>query len=181
MGNEVHRFSRDKEFSLVNDVLGHGVRFLEASESSSADLFMSVIKELRSVDNSNNLAVPGEGNSGSISVSFLELFSAVLGDGARHEVSLSVNGKSLHLEALEEFHLVHESVKRVSPSFSDSLEEFSLHGVESELGVSSSSFSLSGILNNKSVNNGSSVRVSDNSLFDHIIDDDLDGSFERVS
>ena len=59
MGNKVHRFSRNEEFSLVNDVLGHGVRFLEASESSSADLFMSVIKELRFVDNSNNFALPG--------------------------------------------------------------------------------------------------------------------------
>jgi len=120
---------------LLANLLSHGVACLETSESSSADFFLSVVKEDGLVNNSNDFSLPGKDNVISLFVSFFEFLGDGLGDGNRHEVLLSVNGKSLHLEALKEFHLIHESVKGVGPSFSNSLEEFSLHLIKSELGA----------------------------------------------
>jgi len=127
VGDEFGGSSGHAPRSLLNDVLSHGVAVLEASEGSGADLFVPVLEEDGVVNNSNNLAVPGEGNGILTLARSLEFFSHVLGDGHGHEVTLSLNGKSLHLEALEEFHLIHESIEGEGPSFSDSLAELSLN------------------------------------------------------
>jgi len=93
----------------------------------------------------------------------------VLGDRAGHKEDLAVNGKSLLVHALEEFHLVHESSEGVSPSFSDSLQELNLHLVDLEFGVMFSSFLLGRGGINESSNNGAlDGVVLDDSFSDHI-------------
>lgn len=135
---EVHGGSRDKEISLLHDSVGHGVVLGEGSESSGADLFLSVVEEFSTINNGNDISIVGKGNIlGFILFTLLlEFLSAVLGDGDRHEGSLSVFGNSLHLEALEELHVVHESLEGLGPSISNSLDEFTLHLVNLKLGVS---------------------------------------------
>jgi len=180
---EVGGLTGDEPRSLGHDVLSHGVAGLEASESSGADLFGSVLEEDGLVNDSNNLSVPLEGDVIGVLVSLLEFFTAVLGDGHGHEVTLSVDGKSLHLEALEEFHLVHESLEGVSPAFSDSLEELSFHLSEFETGV----FLIHGLgdellaRNDESVDNALGVELSEATLLDHVVDDHLNASFEVVN
>jgi hypothetical protein len=163
---------------LFHNVFSHGVAGLEASESSGADFFMSVFEEDGFVNNSNDIFIPGKGNFVSLFVSFLKLLRAVLSDGNRHEVTLSVGGKSLHLEALEEFHLVHESVEGKSPSFSDSLEEFSLHFIKNEFGVFLSSFNFLSIFLDKSVLNRTFAFFSDDSIIHHVFKEHLDRLFD---
>lgn len=160
---EVSGLSRDEPVSLGHNVLSHRVALLEASESSGADFFLSVFEEGGVVDDSNNVSFPGESDVLGVTKGFLLCGSEVLYDRDRHEVSLSVLGDSLHVHGLEEFHFVHESSKRESPSFSNSLEEFSLHLVEGKTGVLHSIFTKLGISNDEGIDNSSGSSVSDNS------------------
>ena len=133
--DEVHGFSRDKPFSLSHDSFNVRVRGLEASEGTGSDFFLSVLVEFRLVDDSDSFTLIGESDVFSTRKFILLCVSTVLGDRNRHEVNLSINSESLFVHAFEEFHLVHESFKGVSPSFSDSLNEFSLHLVDSKFRV----------------------------------------------
>jgi len=176
VGDEFGRLSGDAPRSLLDDVLGHGVAVLEASEGSGADLFVSVFEEDGVLNNSNNLAFPGEGNGILTLARLFEIFRAVLGDGDGHEVTLSLDGQSLHLEALEEFHLVHESTEGEGPSFSDSLAELSLNLGDFKSGVFLCDFSLY----DEGVDNALFVKPSEDSLFDHVFDHHLDARIEFV-
>jgi len=180
---EVHGGSGDKEISLLHDSFGHGVVLGEGSESSGADLFLSVVEELSTVDNGNDISVVGKGNIlGSILFTLLlEFLSAVLGDGDRHEGSLSVLSNSLHLEALEELHVVHESLEGLGPSVSNSLDEFTLHLVNLKLGVSSSSFELGCVFDDKGLNNDFLSNSLENVLVDHVVNEHLDALVNRVT
>jgi len=133
--DEIHRFSRDKPFSLCHNSFNVRVRGLEASEGTGSDFFLSVLVEFRLVDDSDSFTLIGESDVFSTRKFLLLCVSTVLGDRNRHEVNLSINSESLFVHAFEEFHLVHESFKGVSPSFSDSLNEFSLHLVDSKFRV----------------------------------------------
>jgi hypothetical protein len=105
----------------------------------------------------------------------------VLGDGDRHERSLSVLGNSLHLEALEELHVVHESLEGLGPSISNSLDEFTLHLVNLKLGVSRSSFELFCVFDDKGLNNNLLSNSLENVLLDHVVNEQLDTLVNRVS
>lgn len=179
---EVHGGSRDKEISLLHDSIGHGVFLGEGSESSGADLFLSVVEEFDAVDNGNNFSFVGKGNilGFIIFTLLLEFLSAVLGDRDRHEGSLSVLGNSLHLEAFEELHVVHESLEGLGPSISNSLDEFTLHLVNFKLGVFSSSFDLGLVFDDKGLNNNLLSNSLENVLLDHVVDDQLDTLVNRV-
>jgi hypothetical protein len=163
---EVHGLSRDEPFSLGHDVLSVRVGLLEASEGSGADLFLSVFEEFGFVNNGEVHSLVSEGNGFGSSESNLINVRDVLSDGDRHKVDLTVNGEGLLVHALEQFHLVHESLKRVSPSFSNSLDEFSLHGVNLKLGVSFSSRHSVSV--DEGLNNSGGVVVLDASLSEHI-------------
>lgn len=167
--NEVHRFSRDQPVSLSHDVFSIRVRFLEASEGTGADFFLSVCEEDGLVNNSKVLSLVGKGDVLGIFEAFFLFGSAVLSDRNRHKVNLSINSKSLLVHALEQFHLVHESFERVGPPFSDSLQELDLHFVDLEAGVSGSSTCSLGVNVNESRYNRARLSVVLNaSVLEHI-------------
>lgn len=141
----------------------------EATEGTGGDLFLSVCEEHGGVDDGEVFALVGEGDGEGVFEFFLLGISDVLGDRAGHKEDLVVNGKSLLVHALEEFHLVHESSEGVSPSFSDSLQELNLHLVDLKFGVMLSSFNLGRGGINESSNNGAlDGVVLDDSFLDHI-------------
>ena len=91
----------------------------------------------------------------------------MLGDGNRHEVNFTVSvSKSLLVHALDQFHFVHESLEGVSPAFSNSLDEFGLHGVNLKLGVDGSVMKFGAV--NEGLDNGTGAVVLDASIFEHI-------------
>lgn len=100
----------------------------------------------------------------------LEGLSAVLGNGDRHEVPLSIDGEGLHLEALKELHLIHKASEWVSPAISNSLKELSLHGVELKPRHGSSSSDFSSINLDERVGDWSLTSFSDDALLDHVVD-----------
>jgi len=82
-------------------------------------------------------------------------------------VHLSINSKSLLVHAFKQFHLVHESLERVGPSFSDSLQELDLHFVDLKLGVVTGSKSLC-VVNESRYNGARAIVVLDASVFEHV-------------
>lgn len=141
----------------------------EATEGTGGDLFLSVFEEDGVVDDGEVSALVGEGDGEGVFEFFLLGISDVLGDRAGHKEDLAVNGKSFLVHALKEFHLVHESLEGVSPSFSDSLQELNLHLVDLEFGVMLSSFLFLRGSINESTNNGAlGGVVLDDSFLDHI-------------
>lgn len=162
--------SRDEEISLVHNVLSHGVSGVHASESSSADLFLSVIKENRVIDDSVDLIAVGNFDALCSSERFFLLFGDVLCDRHGEEVSNSVNSEGLLVHDLEQFHLVHESFERVSPTISDGLEELKLHCVDIKSGhvFHSSVLSLSRFLDESGDNARGLGAVGDDTGVDHV-------------
>lgn len=67
LSNEVHGLSRDEPVSLSHDVFSIRVSFLETSESSGADLFLSVFEEDGCINNGNVLSLVGEGDVSGVS------------------------------------------------------------------------------------------------------------------
>jgi len=179
--NEVHGVSRDKPVSLSHDVFSVRVRYLEASEGTGADFFLSVFEEDGCVNNSEVLSLVGKGDGSGFGFfdSFLFSGSAMLSKRDRHKVNLSINSKSLLVHALEQFHLVHESFKRVGPTFSNSLQELDLHFVDLEGGVTKGSRHLLGVNVNEGRYNGASLVVVLNaSLFEHVSLEDSHAFFK---
>jgi hypothetical protein len=93
--DEVHGLSRDKEVSLLHNSSGVRVRFLEASEGTGGDLFLSVGIEHRLVDDSDSLTVVTEGKHVFAFTSIHNFFRDVLSNRARHEVSDTIFSNSL--------------------------------------------------------------------------------------
>lgn len=84
----------------------------------------------------------------------------------------------LHLERFDEFEFVHESFERVGPSFTNGLDEFSLHIVDGELGESSSFGDLGSVLINERFGNTGLRVVTDDAVLDHVVDNDVLASFK---
>jgi hypothetical protein len=67
LSNEVHGLSRDEPVSLSHDVFSIRVSFLETSEGSGADLFLSVFEEDGCINYGNVLSLVGEGDVSGVS------------------------------------------------------------------------------------------------------------------
>jgi hypothetical protein len=183
LGEEVH-LSRDEPVVLVGDVVVHGVVGGETSESSSADLFLSVGKEDGVSNDSNGLSTVDlgvdEGNSLDSGESVLELSGDILGDGNREHVTFALSVRDgLHLERLNELEFVHESFEREGPSFTNGLDEFGLHVVDDKFGETSSFGNLGSVLFNERIDNTGFRVVTDDAVLDHVVDNDVLASFKR--
>jgi len=92
LGEEVH-LSRDEPVVLVGDVVGHGVVGGEASESSCADLFLSVCEVDGVSNDSDGLSTVdsgvNKGNSLASGEGVLEFSGDILGDGNREHVTFA--------------------------------------------------------------------------------------------
>jgi len=181
LAEEVH-LSRDEPVVLVGDVVGHGVVGGEASESSSADLFLSVGEEDGVSNDSNGLATVdlgvAESDSFASGEGVLELSGDVLGDGDGEHVTFALSVRDgLHLERFNELEFVHESLEGEGPTFSDGLDKLDLHVVDHELGESSSlgDFGLVGV--NERLNNTGLRVVTDDTFLDHVVNNDVFASF----
>jgi len=181
LAEEVH-LSRDEPVLLVGDVVGHGVVGGEASESSGADLFLSVGEEAGVSNDSDGLATVdlgvAESDSFASGESVLELSGDVLGKGDGEHVAFAIFVRDgLHLERFDEFEFVHESSEGEGPTFSDGLDKLDLHIVDHELGESSSlgDFGLVGV--NEGLDNTGLRVVTDDTFLDHVVNDDVFASF----
>jgi len=172
--DEVHRLSGDEPFTLGIDDLSLGVLGRHASEGSGANLFLSVLEEVRVVDDGENIV----GDLGALKSdlllsgeSFLLLGSQVLGDRDGHEVLLSLLvSDGLHVHGLEELHLVHEPLEWEGPSVTNSLEVFGLLDIDVEnLKVSEVGLVL---FFDHAVNNTGLGVVLKDTVLDHLLDDD---------
>jgi len=169
---------------LVGDVVGHGVVGGETSESSRADLFLSVGKEDGVSNDSNGLSTVDlgvdEGNSLDSGESVLELSGDILGDGNREHVTFALSVRDgLHLEGFNELEFVHESFEREGPSFTNGLDEFGLHVVDDKFGETSSFSNLGSVLFNERIDNTGFRVVTDDAVLDHVVDNDVLASFKR--
>jgi len=128
--NEVHGLTRDEPVTLLHNSVDLRVLDGAGTEGSSGDLFLSVGEEDGVVDDGEDIV--GElgaldGNSLLVGELFLLLVGNILGDGNRHEVSLTgVVGDGVHVHGLEELKLVHESLEGEGPTLTDGLDVFGL-------------------------------------------------------
>lgn len=129
--NEAHGVTADQEISLSEDGLSLGVVGRHAAEGTSADLFLSIVKEAWVLDDSKDgFRADGgalDGNLG-LALEFSLLFSSHrLGDRDGEEMTLALGvGDGLHVHDLEELELVHESLEWVSPAITNGLEVLDL-------------------------------------------------------
>ena len=175
--DEVHGLSRDEEISLLHVNLSLGVLGGEGSESTGADLLLSVIEEAWLVDDSEDIVAELSALEGNLLLSskgLLLLSGDWLSDWDGKEVSLAnLVGEGLHLEALEELELVHEAVEWESPAITDGLEVLSLLPVDVEdleasvLGGLGLSWGL-----DEGVDDASDGVVLEDLLLNHVVDDE---------
>lgn len=182
LGEEVH-LSGDEPVVLVGNVVGHGVVGGEASESSGADLFLSVGVEHGVSNDSDGLSTVDLGIDESDSFASLEgglHFSRdVLSDWDGEHVAFALSVRdSLHLERLNKFELVHESLEWESPSFSNGLDEFNLHVVDVELGETSGFSNFGGVLINERLDDTGLRVVTDDTFLNHVLNNDVLASFK---
>jgi len=124
---EVHRLTRDEPWALSHDGLSTGVGRIHAAENTGADFFLAVSEELGLVNDSVDDTLVADGEGLLSLKSLLLVLRNVHGDGAREQVAFTAAvGNSAHLHALEQFHLVHESLQGESPALRDSLQVLNL-------------------------------------------------------
>lgn len=126
----VKSLSSNEKVSLSHNSFNLVVLITQSSKNSCTNFFLSVFKESRFLDHSQNLIGKCWASQSDffLVLEFSLLLSGhILGDWDREQFLMSYTiSNGLHLHNFKKLHFVHEISQRISPSLSDGLEIFHL-------------------------------------------------------